>query len=1117
MHRPRPLFRTSLRAVYRVCDETPRGGARAARGALVIAAAWLLATCGDGTEPDPPIDHNRPPVANGTIPAQVLTVGESVTVGLSGFFSDPDGDDLSYSAESSNSAVAAVAISQNSAVVTGVSPGDATMTVTAFDGDGLSAQQSFAVHVRNRPPTPTGSIDDVELLAGESIEINAAGYFDDPDGDQLTYSAQTSDEDIATVTVSGATITVVGTGDGIAEVTVTATDAGGLSAQQSFAADVVPAGDPTVGFKLDSGTATEGGTVMLQLTIRPSPESAIRVTYGFGSDGDPGTADADQADYVADDGAVWVQAGDRIATLEIGVLDDDDIEPTREVFTVVLDVPAEGAGYTLRGVTTAVATIEEGICDRTSRVRDELVALAGVDQCHQVDGSHLATIDILDLRGPEPPSAAIAATRRESNRRPCGIAEEPALPGRRTASLPVLPGCGAATHPPAAPSLPPARHLAGATDAITELLAGDFAELTALRQLWLFNNELRELPAGVFSGLSQLVQIHLAFNRLRELPAGLLSGLSRLEDVSIQENELTRLPPDLLAGLTRLQGVWMYGNELTELPAGLFSDAVNLEVANLWGNRLRALPPDIFSGLPYLQSVNLFSNRLEELDVAVFSGLTDLAHLNLNDNRLSGLPTGIFADLENLEYLWIGKNRLEILQNGLFDETPNLRVLAADSNRIAEIEDGTFSNLHEMKEVRLEDNRLSQLRSGTFSGLEGLAWLMLAGNRINDLPPGVFADLGRVVFLNLNYNPLTELKRDALWGLDDLEVLWVGSGGLSQIHPGAFNGVPGLIQLAVAETPLSALPDGTFAGLPNLEELYVYSTGVSELGDEVFAGMPRLRNLYLWDSRLTELPPSVFSHLADLEILDISGNQLATLPPGVFSNLSRLKSLAVQRNNLAELPDEMFSGLSELNSLNLEENPGAPFVLDVQLERTDTADLAAPGPAQVVLSLSEGAPFSMRIPLSVDGGTLSTSAEVIQSGSTSSPEFTVTMSSGSQSGTQVVLGPAPRVPDAILGVQLLAADTLVLFTASGDVSGAEPVGMAARMEDQAPEDSGTAPLTLVTGVLGSAGWRLRPRSKGRGARPRTGCSADGGRCTPAGRERSGGARALSRRLAERAP
>lgn len=1077
-----------------------------------------MSACGDGTEPDPPVDENRPPVATGTIQAQVVTVGNSVTVELSGFFNDPDGDDLSYSAESSNSAVATAAISQISAVVTAVSPGDATITVTAFDEGGLSAQQSFPVHVPNRAPTPAGSMADVELLAGESLDVGVAGYFDDPDGDQLTYAAETADADIATVTVSGATLTVTGVGDGIVQVTVTATDAGGLSAQQNFAADVVPAGDPTVEFKIGSGAAAEDGMVMLELAIRPAPGSAIRVGYGLGTDGDPGTADADQADYGETSGAVWVQAGDQSATLEIAVLDDDDIEPTREVFTVVLDAPADDAGYVLRRVTTAVVTIEEGVCDRTPRVRDELVALAGVDQCHKVDGSHLAAIDILDLSGPEPAAAAGGTARQGLNGRGCGRTEKSG-PQARSARLPVpgRPGCAVASHPPAAPSLPPAMQLAGAADAIRELRAGDFAELTELERLWLYQNELTELPAGIFSGLEELVQINLAFNRLRRLPEGLLTGLTRLEDVSIQENELTRLPPDLLAGLTRLQGVWMYGNELTELPAGLFSDAVNLQEVNLWDNRLGALPAGVFSGLPYLGYVNLNGNLLEELDVAVFSGLTDLTDLVLSNNRLTELPTGLFAGLVSLERLWIGKNRLEVLRNGLLDEMPSLAALLADSSRIVDIEDGTFSNLPGMTELYLAGNRLSELRRGIFSGLDGLEWLDLSANRIDDLGPGVFSDLERVRFLNLNNNPLRELRRDVFVGLDGLDVLWVGSGGLRQIHPGAFNGVPGLIQLGIAETPMSVLPDGMFADLAGLEQLYVYRTQVSRLGDRVFAGLPLLRGLYLWGNRLTELPPSVFSELTELETLDISENQLVTLPPVVFSNLSGLQTLSVLKNSLAELPDRVFEGLFQLNSLNLDQNPGTPFTLDVQLERTDTTDLAAPGPATVVLSLPEGAPFSMRIPLSVEGGTLSATTAVIESGRTRSAQVTVTMSSSSQSGTRVVLGPAPQLPPLFYGMGLVANDTIVLFTTSGDNSGAEPAGMAAGTDGREPQGKGMTPVMLVGGLLGSAGWRLRPRSTGRDGRPRTGGSADDGRCTPAGRERSGGARASSRRAAGRAP
>ena len=49
---------------------------------------------------------NRPPVARGMIPDQEVDGGESVTVDVSTYFSDPDGDALSYQALTSDAAVA---------------------------------------------------------------------------------------------------------------------------------------------------------------------------------------------------------------------------------------------------------------------------------------------------------------------------------------------------------------------------------------------------------------------------------------------------------------------------------------------------------------------------------------------------------------------------------------------------------------------------------------------------------------------------------------------------------------------------------------------------------------------------------------------------------------------------------------------------------------------------------------------------------------------------------------------------------------------------------------------------------------------------------------------------
>ena len=162
-------------------------------------------------------------------------------------------------------------------------------------------------------------------------------------------------------------------------------------------------------------------------------------------------------------------------------------------------------------------------------------------------------------------------------------------------------------------------------------------------------------------------------------------------------------------------------------------------------------------------------------------------------------------------------------------------------------------------------------------------------------------------------------------------------------------------------------------------------------------------------------------------------------------------------------PTEHSRDFPELAYLNLGSNPGTPFPLDVRLERTDTLDLAAPGPAKVVLSPAEAAPFPMTIPLAVEGGTLSTDKATLERGRPRSAEFTVTMNSAGETGAAVVIGPAPLVPEPMIGVHLVAADTLVLFTTSGDASDGEP-DMAARLEEPAP-----GPLRSFSGVASARG------------------------------------------------
>ena len=92
-------------------------------------------------------DPNNAPVAVGTIPAQSLTVGGTVaTVNVSSYFSDPDGDTLTYTAGSNNTAVATVNTSGSPVTITPIGVGSATITVIASDGN-LTATQTFTATV----------------------------------------------------------------------------------------------------------------------------------------------------------------------------------------------------------------------------------------------------------------------------------------------------------------------------------------------------------------------------------------------------------------------------------------------------------------------------------------------------------------------------------------------------------------------------------------------------------------------------------------------------------------------------------------------------------------------------------------------------------------------------------------------------------------------------------------------------------------------------------------------------------------------------------------------------------------------------------------------------------
>ncbi|MYE34040.1 MAG: hypothetical protein F4X23_04200 [Gemmatimonadales bacterium] len=90
---------------------------------------------------------NRAPEPVGTIPSQEVEPGQTATLDVSSYFRDPDGDALTYAAASSAAAILSVSISGSTLTMAGVAEGNATVTVTARDPGGLTAEQSASVAV----------------------------------------------------------------------------------------------------------------------------------------------------------------------------------------------------------------------------------------------------------------------------------------------------------------------------------------------------------------------------------------------------------------------------------------------------------------------------------------------------------------------------------------------------------------------------------------------------------------------------------------------------------------------------------------------------------------------------------------------------------------------------------------------------------------------------------------------------------------------------------------------------------------------------------------------------------------------------------------------------------
>lgn len=282
---------------------------------------------------------NNAPTVTGMLDDQTLGVGDTLTADVAEFFTDPEGEALTFAATSSDAAVATATVSGSTLTVMAVAAGSATVTVSATDPGDLSAEFDFTVTVEqpNRAPEVADSIAAQALNVGDTVRLVVSMYFTDPDGDELSFEAVSSDTGVAEALAMGDTVQIAAMTAGSATVAVTATDPEGLSARQDVPVTVQPPANraPEAPDSIPAHDVVVDSAVVLDMSAYFSDPDGDELTYSAEtSDAAIATASV-EGSVVTTSGVSAGEEGVQMVTLTVTATDPEGLSVTQEADVVV--------------------------------------------------------------------------------------------------------------------------------------------------------------------------------------------------------------------------------------------------------------------------------------------------------------------------------------------------------------------------------------------------------------------------------------------------------------------------------------------------------------------------------------------------------------------------------------------------------------------------------------------------------------------------------------------------------------------------------------------------------------------------------------------------------------
>jgi len=386
-----------------------------------------------GEDIEATVDSKLSEAAGNTVPTvtdiadQTAVEDIAITLNVSGYFTDADGDTLTFTMQ--DDAPAGLTIDANTGVISGTPTnndvGEHSVTIVATDSNNGRVVEEINIEIVNTNDAVTlgSAIADASTAEDASYSYDTATHFDDVDtGDTGTYSMSGAPSNL---TINSATGVISGTPDNddvsTHTITVTRTDAGGTTASDTFDLTVTNTNDaPTLTSSLIADDTTDTSTaVNITVTTAFTDMDGDSLTYsmsgapaGLAIDASTGVISGTAS--VAGTHTITVTADDSNGGT---VSDSFDLNVEQKVTGAAIKgeldnalvfIDADGDGIWTEGVDSQqVRTDASGIFTLTTHIRGDLVVTTDENT---IDTSSGATLTGVTLTAPEGYSVISVAT-----------------------------------------------------------------------------------------------------------------------------------------------------------------------------------------------------------------------------------------------------------------------------------------------------------------------------------------------------------------------------------------------------------------------------------------------------------------------------------------------------------------------------------------------------------------------------------------------------------------------------------------------------------------------------------------------------------------------------------